>query len=380
MENNSHMMSDELCQDETWMLQALAIAKKGRYTTTPNPRVGCVILDKNGKKVGEGFHMQAGTPHAEVHALRMAGDKAAGGTAYVTLEPCSHYGRTPPCADALIAASLSRVVVAIKDPFEQVCGRGIAKLENAGIEVRVGVCETQARELIQGFLKRVACQKPFVTLKLAASLDGKTALSNGVSQWITGPEARKDVQRHRAQSCAVLTGSGTVIADDPSLLVRSEQAEFDDYPLAHIRQPLRVIVDSENAVPSNRKMFQDGHPIWLVNAKSRPHIPSQSVSQFTIGNDNGKVDLPRLMLELGSNDINDVWVEGGAGLAGALLEAGEVDQLIVYVAPKILGHHAMPLVQLPDITSLSDTVNLSLVNQETLGQDIKLTYRVERNK
>lgn len=380
MENNSHMMSDELCQDETWMLQALAIAKKGRYTTTPNPRVGCVILDKNGKKVGEGFHMQAGTPHAEVHALRMAGDKAAGGTAYVTLEPCSHYGRTPPCADALIAASLSRVVVAIKDPFEQVCGRGIAKLENAGIEVRVGVCETQARELIQGFLKRVACQKPFVTLKLAASLDGKTALSNGVSQWITGPEARKDVQRHRAQSCAVLTGSGTVIADDPSLLVRSEQAEFDDYPLAHIRQPLRVIVDSENAVPSDRKMFQDGHPIWLVNAKSRPHIPSQSVSQFTIGNDNGKVDLPRLMLELGSNDINDVWVEGGAGLAGALLEAGEVDQLIVYVAPKILGHHAMPLVQLPDITSLSDAVNLSLVNQETLGQDIKLTYRVERNK
>lgn len=380
MENNPHMMSDELCQDETWMLQALAIAKKGRYTTTPNPRVGCVILDKNGKKVGEGFHMQAGTPHAEVHALRMAGDKAAGGTAYVTLEPCSHYGRTPPCADALIAASLSRVVVAIKDPFEQVCGRGIAKLENAGIEVRVGVCETQARELIQGFLKRVACQKPFVTLKLAASLDGKTALSNGVSQWITGPEARKDVQRHRAQSCAVLTGSGTVIADDPSLLVRSEQAEFDDYPLAHIRQPLRVIVDSENAVPSDRKMFQDGHPIWLVNAKSRPHIPSQSVSQFTIGNDNGKVDLPRLMLELGSNDINDVWVEGGAGLAGALLEAGEVDQLIVYVAPKILGHHAMPLVQLPDITSLSDAVNLSLVNQETLGQDIKLTYRVERNK
>ena len=380
MENNPHMMSDELCQDETWMLQALAIAKKGRYTTTPNPRVGCVILDKNGKKVGEGFHMQAGTPHAEVHALRMAGDKAAGGTAYVTLEPCSHYGRTPPCADALIAASLSRVVVAIKDPFEQVCGRGIAKLENAGIEVRVGVCETQARELIQGFLKRVACQKPFVTLKLAASLDGKTALSNGVSQWITGPEARKDVQRHRAQSCAVLTGSGTVIADDPSLLVRSEQAEFDDYPLAHIRQPLRVIVDSENAVPSDRKMFQDGHPIWLVNAKSRPHIPSQSVSQFTIGNDNGKVDLPRLMLELGSNDINDVWAEGGAGLAGALLEAGEVDQLIVYVAPKILGHHAMPLVQLPDITSLSDAVNLSLVNQETLGQDIKLTYRVERNK
>lgn len=380
MENNPHMMSDELCQDETWMLQALAIAKKGRYTTTPNPRVGCVILDKNGKKVGEGFHMQAGTPHAEVYALRMAGDKAAGGTAYVTLEPCSHYGRTPPCADALIAASLSRVVVAIKDPFEQVCGRGIAKLENAGIEVRVGVCETQARELIQGFLKRVACQKPFVTLKLAASLDGKTALSNGVSQWITGPEARKDVQRHRAQSCAVLTGSGTVIADDPSLLVRSEQAEFDDYPLAHIRQPLRVIVDSENAVPSDRKMFQDGHPIWLVNAKSRPHIPSQSVSQFTIGNDNGKVDLPRLMLELGSNDINDVWVEGGAGLAGALLEAGEVDQLIVYVAPKILGHHAMPLVQLPDITSLSDAVNLSLVNQETLGQDIKLTYRVERNK
>ena len=380
MENNPHMMSDELCQDETWMLQALAIAKKGRYTTTPNPRVGCVILDKNGKKVGEGVHMQAGTPHAEVHALRMAGDKAAGGTAYVTLEPCSHYGRTPPCADALIAASLSRVVVAIKDPFEQVCGRGIAKLENAGIEVRVGVCETQARELIQGFLKRVACQKPFVTLKLAASLDGKTALSNGVSQWITGPEARKDVQRHRAQSCAVLTGSGTVIADDPSLLVRSEQAEFDDYPLAHIRQPLRVIVDSENAVPSDRKMFQDGHPIWLVNAKSRPHIPSQSVSQFTIGNDNGKVDLPMLMLELGSNDINDVWVEGGAGLAGALLEAGEVDQLIVYVAPKILGHHAMPLVQLPDITSLSDAVNLSLVNQETLGQDIKLTYRVERNK
>lgn len=380
MENNPHMMSDELCQDETWMLQALAIAKKGRYTTTPNPRVGCVILDKNGKKVGEGFHMQAGTPHAEVHALRMAGDKAAGGTAYVTLEPCSHYGRTPPCADALIAASLSRVVVAIKDPFEQVCGRGIAKLENAGIEVRVGVCETQARELIQGFLKRVACQKPFVTLKLAASLDGKTALSNGVSQWITGPEARKDVQRHRAQSCAVLTGSGTVIADDPSLLVRSEQAEFDDYPLAHIRQPLRVIVDSENAVPSDRKMFQDGHPIWLVNAKSRPHIPSQSVSQFTIGNDNGKVDLPRLMRELGSNDINDVWVEGGAGLAGALLEAGEVDQLIVYVAPKILGHHAMPLVQLPDITSLSDAVNLSFVNQETLGQDIKLTYRVERNK
>ena len=370
-------MNSKEDQDVKWMQYALALAKKGVYTTTPNPRVGCVIVSPSGDIVGEGFHIQAGTPHAEVHALRMAGEMAKGATAYVTLEPCSHHGRTPPCADALVAAQVARVVVAMKDPFEQVCGRGIAKLENAGIEVVVGVCEQEAKALIRGFLKRVERHKPFVTLKLAASLDGKTALSNGVSQWITGPESRRDVQRHRAKSCAILTGSGTVIADDPSLLVRESQAEFEQYPLSKIRQPLRVIVDSDNTVPDDRKMFNDGYPVWLVNTHHRPHIPSQDVTQHTLDALNDKVDLSALLLKLGASDINELWVEGGAGLAGAMLEAGEVDEVIVYIAPKLLGDKAMPLVVLPDIASLSNAISLTLVGQETLGQDIKLTYRVE---
>lgn len=364
-------------RDVTWMQKALALAEKGRFTTSPNPRVGCVIVSADGHLVGEGFHKQAGTPHAEVHALRMAKTQTQGATAYVTLEPCSHYGRTPPCADALIAANVSRVVVAMTDPYEEVCGRGIKKLQDAGIQVDIGVCEDESQKLNRGFVKRVTKGRPFVTLKLAASLDGKIALCNGESQWITGPEARKDVQYHRAQSCAILTGSGTVIADDPSLLVRGAQAEFEDYPLDHIRQPLRVVVDSGNNIPAESKMLHDGYPVWLVNTNERPHISSDSVSQLTLpASALGKVDLSVLLDELGSKQINNLWVEGGSVLAGALLEAQLVDEVIVYQAPKIIGDKAISLVTMGELTSLSSSIELGLDNVERLGDDVKMTYRV----
>ena len=371
--NTCSTLTESLADDYRWMARAIALAKRGVYTTSPNPRVGCVIVDENQAKVGEGYHVQAGTEHAEVHALTMAGEKARNGTAYVTLEPCSHYGRTPPCADALVTAGVRRVVIAMTDPNPQVSGRGIAKLQQAGIQVSCDILAAEAAKLNRGFIKRMVTGKPYVTVKLAVSLDGKIALANGVSQWITGSQARKDVQRHRASSCAILTGSGTARADNPSLLVRPEEARFEHYPFADIRQPLRVVVDRSNKLEPALQLFSDQHPTIQVVGDDLPLKPGQ-LPVATKGN---HIDLKELMLVLGARNLNEIWVEAGPALAGALLTSGEVDELIVYQAPKLLGNTAQSMVTLPAFSELSQAIDLVLVEQVQLGQDLKQTFQIK---
>jgi len=363
--------------DYKWMARAIQLAKKGWYTTSPNPRVGCVIVDENNECIGEGFHVQAGTPHAEVHALAQAKQArkqgAKGATAYVTLEPCSHYGRTPPCAEALVNAQVARVVVAMTDPNPNVSGNGIRKLQDAGIEVVSDVMAAEAATLNLGFIKRMLTGKPYVRAKLGISLDGKIALQNGVSQWITGPEARRDVQSYRAQSCVVLTGSGTVKADDPSLLVRGSEAQFKAYPLEVIRQPARVIIDSNDAIRGDYQILNDGHTTFIATPTAHPDTASQKYLQ--VAENAGKVNLESLMQAFGDKQFNEVWVEAGPGLVGALLEHQLVDELICYQAPKILGDKGQSMVTLPAFTSLDQSISLTLIENRQVGNDIKFIFR-----
>ncbi|MEL7387862.1 MAG: bifunctional diaminohydroxyphosphoribosylaminopyrimidine deaminase/5-amino-6-(5-phosphoribosylamino)uracil reductase RibD [Pseudomonadota bacterium] len=363
--------------DYKWMARAIQLAKKGWYTTSPNPRVGCVIVDENNELIGEGFHVQAGTPHAEVHALAQAkqarAQGAKGATAYVTLEPCSHYGRTPPCAEALVNAQVARVVVAMTDPNPNVSGNGIRKLQDAGIDVVSDVMAAEAAALNPGFIKRMLTGKPYVRAKLGISLDGKIALQNGVSQWITGPAARRDVQTYRAQSCVVLTGSGTVKADDPSLLVRASEAQFNAYPLEEIRQPARVIVDSSDAIRGDYQILNDGHTTFIATPTAHPDTVSQQYLQ--VAENAGKVNLEALMQALGDKQFNEVWVEAGPGLVGALLENQLVDELICYQAPKILGDKGQSMVTLPAFTSLDQSISLTLIENRQVGNDIKFIFR-----
>lgn len=363
--------------DYHWMAKAIQLAKKGRFTTSPNPRVGCVIVDENNTLIGQGFHIKAGTPHAEVHALREAASNrkqgARGATAYVTLEPCSHYGRTPPCAEALVKAQVSRVVIAMTDPNPTVSGNGIRILQDNGIEVVSDVMAAESAALNPGFIKRMLTGRPFVRVKLGISLDGKIALGNGVSQWITGPEARRDVQRYRAQSCVVLTGSGTVKADNPSLLVRSNEADFNDYPTDDIRQPIRVIVDSENVIGDGYQIRNDGHKTLIATINS--HSSAEDECCLTLPQNEGKVDLSALIQALGDRQFNEVWVEAGPGLAGALLHAGLVDELICYQAPKLLGDKGISMVTMPTFTALEQSISLSLIENRQVGNDIKLIFR-----
>ena len=356
------------------MAKAIRLATQGQFTTSPNPRVGCIILDSNGDLAGQGYHIQAGTPHAEVHALREAGDKARGGTAYVTLEPCSHFGRTPPCADALVEAGVSRVVIAMTDPNPQVSGRGIKKLQDAGIDVVSDILAAESAALNPGFIKRMISGKPRVTVKLGISLDGKIALSNGVSQWITSAESRRDVQLHRAASCAILTGSGTALADNPSLLVRENEANFSDYPVSPVRQPLRVVIDSHNRLPDDLQLFTDGHKTLRVTGQ--PVAPQTSVPALAVSMRGNYIDLSQLMEKLGERQINDVWVEAGPGLAGALFTAVEVDRLVVYQAPKLLGDKAQSMLTLDEFVSLDETPVLSLTDVRQTGPDIRLSYDI----
>ncbi len=361
--------------DERYMARALELARRGRFTTTPNPNVGCVIV-RDGEIVGEGWHQRAGEPHAEVHALRMAGDKAAGATAYVTLEPCSHHGRTPPCCDALIAAGITRVVAAMRDPNPQVAGRGLYRLQQAGIDVSHGVMMNDAEALNRGFLKRMRTGFPWIQLKLGASLDGRTAMASGESQWITSAAARRDVQRLRAQSSAILSTSATVLADDPSLTVRwSElnrdvQAQLDE---SQLRQPVRVVIDSQQRVtPQHRLVTQPGET-WLMRREPDQQAWPDSVSQIAVPMRGEQLDLVAMMMLLGKRQINDVWVEAGAGLAGALLQAGLVDELIVYMAPKLLGNAARGLCELPGLEQLAAAPALKFSGVRLVGEDLRLT-------
>ena len=364
-------------QDVAFMQLALDLAKQGEFTTTPNPSVGCVLV-KDGKVIGKGFHAKAGEPHAEVMALREAGEKARGATAYVTLEPCSHFGRTPPCARGLVEAGVSKVIAAMCDPNPQVAGKGLQILSDAGIQSAVGLLEENAEQLNKGFLKRMRTGKPFVQLKLAMSIDGKTAMASGESKWITGAQARADVQQYRAKASAILSTSQTVLADDPSLNVRWEELPLDvkaGYAQEKLRQPVRVILDSNHKVRSDFKVFLTESPVWLVGEED------YSLTDFPLFTDYLKLDrnqgetrLQALMAELGKRQINTLWVEAGATLAGALITENLVDELIIYMASKLLGDQARDLCHLPNLTQLADAPLWQLQSCEPIGDDLKLIY------
>ena len=360
-------------QDFEWMTLALRQAERGLYTTSPNPRVGCVIV-KDGKLIGEGAHLKAGEPHAEVHALRQAGINARGATAYVTLEPCSHYGRTPPCAHALVEAGVSRVVVAMQDPNPLVAGKGIDYLQSHGIDVSAGLLEAQAQALNPGFILRMAKQRPYVRLKVAASLDGRTALSNGVSQWITSAEARKDVHHWRAQSCAIITGIGSILKDNSALTVRD---------VATTRQPLRVIVDSHLRIPLDAKVLENGQ-VLIVHAQDQEAAPAEKLAQLhemgvktlALPDQVGKSDLAALLRTLAQQHINEIMVEAGATLSGAFLQAGLVDELLLYYAPKLMGDTGAGMFTLPAFTAMSQTRDLDIRDIRHFGQDIRIQAKL----
>ncbi|WP_290522127.1 bifunctional diaminohydroxyphosphoribosylaminopyrimidine deaminase/5-amino-6-(5-phosphoribosylamino)uracil reductase RibD [Aggregatibacter sp. oral taxon 458] len=364
-------------QDVAFMQLALDLAKQGEFTTTPNPSVGCVLV-KDGEVVGKGFHAKAGEPHAEVMALREAGEKARGATAYVTLEPCSHFGRTPPCAKGLVEAGVSKVIAAMCDPNPQVAGKGLQILTDAGIQSAVGLLEENAEQLNKGFLKRMRTGKPFVQLKLAMSIDGKTAMASGESKWITGAQARADVQQYRAKASAILSTSQTVLADDPSLNVRWEELPPDvkaDYPQEKLRQPVRVILDSSHKVRSDFKVFLTESPVWLVGEEDYSLTDFSPFTDYLkLNRHQGESRLQALMAELGKRQINTLWVEAGATLAGALISENLVDELIIYMAPKLLGDQARDLCHLPNLTQLADAPLWQLQSCEPIGDDLKLIY------
>jgi len=354
--------------DNRHMARALALAERGLNTATPNPRVGCVIV-REGAIVGEGWHERAGGPHAEVNALQAAGARARGAAAYVTLEPCVHQGRTGPCTEALIASGVSRVAAAAQDPNPLVGGRGLARLREAGIASDVGLMEEEARELNIGFASRMTRGRPWVRMKVAASLDGKTALNNGRSRWITGEAARRDGHHWRARACAVLTGIGTVRDDDPQLTVRD---------VATTRQPLRVVVDSRLEVPHTARVLEGGHVLIAGARDDRSTIATlreKGAAIVVIPNRAGKVELPELMRELARREMNEVHVEAGHRLSGSLVAEGLVDELVIYLAPTVLGDAARGMFELPELTDLAGRRPLSIRDVRTIGADIRIVAR-----
>ncbi len=359
---------DFSAEDFQFMARALRLAERGLYTTTPNPRVGCVLV-KDAKIVGEGWHERAGGPHAEVVALTAAGTDAEGATAYVSLEPCSHHGRTPPCTDALIAAKVVRVVAAMQDPNPQVSGGGIANLRAAGIIAEAGVLENEARELNIGFVSRMTRARPWMRVKIAASLDGKTALKNGVSQWVTGPDARRDGHHWRARSCAVMTGIGTLRDDDPQLTVRD---------IATSRQPLRIVVDSRLRITPEAKLL-DGGAVLVATAvqdaaKARA-LEAKGAAVVVLPNPEGKVDLLRLTQHLAGQGINEVLIEAGMNLNSALLRAGVVDELLIYLAPHLLGDAARGMLDLGELTEMNKRLQLTIQETRMIGLDLRILAR-----
>ncbi|HNJ76570.1 MAG TPA: bifunctional diaminohydroxyphosphoribosylaminopyrimidine deaminase/5-amino-6-(5-phosphoribosylamino)uracil reductase RibD [Azospira sp.] len=355
--------------DHEFMARALRLAESGLYSATPNPRVGCVLV-RDGSIVGEGWHEKAGGPHAEVHALQSAGDLARGAAAYVTLEPCSHHGRTPPCCEALLAAGIERVVAAMQDPNPLVAGQGLAWLRDAGLAVDCGLLANEARELNIGFVSRMERGRPWVRLKAAASLDGRTALENGSSQWITGPDARRDGHRWRARACAILTGIGTVRDDDPQLTVRDVDTA---------RQPLRVVVDSRLEIDPSARVLQ-GERVLVVAAVENHLLASiieaRGAEVIFLPNDAGKVDLQALMRELAKRGINELHVEAGFKLNGSLLREGLVDEFVLYLAPSLLGDASRGLFHLPALEDLAEKRTLQWRDVRQVGGDLRVVARL----
>jgi diaminohydroxyphosphoribosylaminopyrimidine deaminase/5-amino-6-(5-phosphoribosylamino)uracil reductase len=363
--------------DYRYMASALRLARRGINSTDPNPNVGCIIVAADGGVAGEGWHASAGEAHAEVGALAQAGTHARGATAYVTLEPCSHHGRTPPCADALVTAGVSRVVCAMQDPNPLVAGRGIAQLESAGIAVQSGLLEAGARELNRGFIRRMETGVPWVCVKLAISIDGRTALESGESKWITSPAARADVHRMRARSSAILSGIGTVLTDNPQLNARCDG-------LAELQQPLRVIADTSLRLPRSASLLQgdsdSAGAVLVYHSGGSPEAVRQLEESGAVVRQlpevAGHLCLESLLADLGAQGINSVLVEAGAILNGALLRAGLVDELIVYQAAKVMGGNARGMFMLDAVEQMSDSIGLNLVETRRVGADLRLTYRM----
>lgn len=353
--------------DTEYMQRALRLAERGLYTTDPNPRVGCVIV-KDGRVVGEGWHQRAGGPHAEILALQQAGKQAEGSTVYVTLEPCSHFGKTPPCADALINAGVARVVAAMQDPNPAVAGSGFARLREHAIEVDSGVLEQAAHAINPGFIRRMKSGRPFVRVKLAMSLDGRTAMASGESQWITGEAARNDVQRLRARSSVIMTGIDTVLHDDPSLNVRltPEQLQIT----GEVRQPHRVVLDSQLRFPPTAKMLSlQGNTTVLTTTDSRNDL---SCDVVRLDAADGKLDLISVMSWLAGIQANEVHVEAGATLCGALLQNKLVDELVVYMASHVMGNNARGLFDLPGLEHMADRIRLDFIDVRRIGKDLRI--------
>lgn len=369
--------------DHYYMQQAIDLAKKGRFTTAPNPNVGCVIV-KDNNIIGKGYHIKAGQPHAEVYALNEAGSNASGATVYVTLEPCSHFGRTPPCADALIVANVARVVIAMQDPNPNVSGRGIERLRQAGITVEVGLLNDQAELINRAFLKRMRTGMPYVQLKLAVSLDGKIAMASGESKWITSAAARQDVQQFRAQASAILSTRATVQADNASLTVRHAELPVDvqvTYPADLIRQPVRIIIDSQNKLAGTENIFKQSGETWIIR-KNDQAIDQPNCRLLVESSSQTDIDLTAIFAQLAKQQINSIWVEAGSHLAGALIEQDLIDELIIYYAPKLLGHNALDMTVLPQLQKLSLAPEFSYQSVTIIGPDLrcilhKKTHRAE---
>lgn len=361
------MMSGYTAADERWMQRACELALEGLNTTTPNPRVGCVLVDADGNLIAEGFHRKAGEAHAEVAALQQAGDAARGATAYVTLEPCNHHGRTGPCTEALIAAGIAEVVFGMEDPNPRVSGQGLERLRSAGVRVRGPVLESQVRALNPGFIQRMTQGRPWIRCKLAMSLDGRTAMASGESFWITGEPARADVQQWRARSCAIVTGIASVLKDDPALTVRDPA--FGENP----RQPLRVVVDSRLRTPPEARLLRmPGTTAVATCAFNRPQIGAEIWGLPSVA---GAVDLTALAGKLAERGCNEVLVEAGPTLAGSFLRAGLIDELIIYAAPKLLGSNARPLFDLP-LSFMAEAVQLEIDDARRIGEDWRFLARV----
>lgn len=354
-----------------FMARAIRLARRGLYTTDPNPRVGCVLV-KEGVIVGEGYHQRAGEPHAERNALAVAGARARGATVYVTLEPCCHHGRTSPCSDALIEAGVSRVVAAMQDPNPRVSGQGLEQLRQAGIEVEVGLLEAEARALNPGFIRRQLGGLPYVRCKLAMSLDGRTAMANGESKWITGPDARQDVHRLRARSSAIITGIETVLADDPSM-----NARLDDG--AEVCQPLRVVLDSGLRMPPEAKMLMPGVTLVVccpeADMERQSRLKQSGAEVVRLERCGERVDLELVLQLLAGREINEVLIEAGAVLAGAFVSMGLVDELVIYVAPHLMGTSARGLLELPGLENMQDRLELDVCDVRQVGRDMRITAR-----
>ena len=353
--------------DHALMARALRLAERGAFTTRPNPMVGCVIAHGD-KVVGEGWHQRKGGPHAEVFALQGAGERTRGATAYVTLEPCAHHGSTPPCADALIAAGVSRVVCAMHDPFPQVDGAGFDTLRAAGIAVDIGLMEAQARELNRGFLSRIERGRPWLRVKLAMSLDGRTAMASGDSKWISGEAARRDVHQWRARSGAILTGAGTVLADDPQLNVRLEHGE-------EFVPPLRVVLDPGLATVARGRVREGTAPTLYLHAPDTKPPRSMDAERAAVPVQGGRFDLDAVLQLLAARGINEVQLEAGATLAGAFLSAGLVDELLLYIAPVLLGERARPLFDGLHIDAMTERLQLQAIDSRRIGDDHRLLLR-----